>query len=258
MNSLRFVFFAVSASVAVHGCAVGTDTGPDIQFLATSGSEALSTAPTVPDAQQTGFTIESVRANVRDIELELESGVGCDDFDDLDARAQCDSEGDRGVIVLAGPFLVDLFNGTSTPALDDLRLPALTYRRIDVRFDDADPDDGIVNPNDPLAENTFRATGTFSYDGAPRQFEITLAFSEDARFENASGIALEEGTAEDLIVQLDAREWLRALPLTQCLDDGDLTLEGNRLRVSDGSGGCSDIENTLKDAIRGSGSLTTR
>jgi hypothetical protein len=49
--------------------------------------------------------------------------------------------------------------------------------------------------------------------------------------------------------------WFNTLPITTCINDGDLVIdENNHLVISD-SGDCSTIENDLKDAMKTSGQL---
>jgi hypothetical protein len=52
--------------------------------------------------------------------------------------------------------------------------------------------------------------------------------------------------------------WFAALPLTRCLDDGDLTIVNGRIAIEDKGARCNGIENALKDAIKTSVSLRSK
>ncbi|MDD9945234.1 MAG: hypothetical protein OXU20_29595 [Myxococcales bacterium] len=204
------------------------------------------------DEAGTPFTIESAQAYVRHIQLDLPAGQSCAE-QDLAFQDPVSCEKDK--IEISGPFLVDLIEGTSQPSLAALRIPAGDYRRIDVRFDDADPDEGLVGDAQTLADHTMHAIGDLEHDGSDMTFELLLKFNEDARFEAPEGIVLGEGEAREALLMLDVSKWFQALPVTDCMTEGDLTIEDGTLLIDDERSQCSAIENTLKDTIKNSGQL---
>ena len=204
------------------------------------------------DAGGTAFTIESAQAYVRHIQLDLPDGQSCVDLD-FEFQDPVSCEEDK--IEIGGPFLFDLIAGTSQPSLADLRIPAGDYDRVDVRFDDAEPREGLVGEAESLADHTMHASGRFDHGGEEMAFELLLKFNEDARFEAPGGIALGEAGGTDAMLMLDVSHWFEALPVTDCMEDGDLALEDGTLRIDDERSQCSDIESTLKDTIKSSGQL---
>ena len=229
---------------------------------------ALTTAPDQPPVDRAGtvFTLATARANIERIDLELPIGTTCVGIAGLvdgsgggDGAAHSNVCGGGGTSIrLNGPWVVDLLTGAATPAMPPIHVPAGTYRRVDVRFDKADPKDGVVAAGDTLADNTLVATGTAPLGGSSQPFRLALAFTEDARFESASGITIVNDQAASVLLELDASAWFAALPLGQCASDGDLPVEGGVLVLGDGHGACSDIENVIKDAIKASGELRPR
>ncbi|MCE9625963.1 MAG: hypothetical protein K8R69_11030 [Deltaproteobacteria bacterium] len=160
-------------------------------------------------------------------------------------------------VVVDGPFIADLINGTTTPSLSNLLIPSGNYRRIEVKIDEAKAEDGTLATGDSLLGNSLVATGSFEYQGATHSLKLALKFSESVRFENDGGIPVAETGANDVVVTLDENTWFRGINLTACLDSGDLALEGDGSLVIDentGEGDCGDIENTIKDNIENSGS----
>lgn len=213
-------------------------------------ADGLSAAPAGRDAQGTAFTVEAARANVRHIELDLGAGTECASVT-VAAPLTCTGS----TVTVPGPFVVDLMTGEATPSLAAIQIPAATYERIDVRFDDAKEADGIITRSDPLVDLTLVASGSFVREGNTTAFRLALKFNEDARFERAGGVQV-GGGGDELLLTLDVAGWFSSLSLTDCLDDGDLDLGADgALEIEDGQGSCSDVESSLKTAIKRSGQL---
>lgn len=212
------------------------------------------------------YTMEQARVYVRDIELDLPGNLRCIDFVDLLAGgAECksddddsrrsvddDSDDDRTIIV-RGPFVIDLMTGEATPSLADVRVPSLAYSRIDVRIEEGELDEGVLRAGDELIERSLAARARAEYMETPIELVLLLDFNEDIRFEMPAGVP--SGPMLDLT--FDVASWLRGVPVGECLDDGDLGVEGGVLRIGDNSGfgDCSDVENTIKENIKRSGQV---
>lgn len=192
----------------------------------------------VVDEGGTTFTITEARVNVRHIQFDLPE----------------DSEQDStNKISLDGPFVFDLVNGTQTPTINAFEVEEGIYRRIDVRFDDAEASDALLPAGDELLDNTMLIAGTFDFDGTSgRNFRFVLKFNEDLRFEEPNGINVVEGETTEFFLSLNVTEWLAGIDITSCLDGGDLSLESNGdLIIEDGSGSdCQDLEGTIKSNIK--------
>lgn len=193
------------------------------------------------DTADTAFTLTEATLNLRDIKLDLPEGVTCADIEADLENATCSSDSaDDDTIEIEGPFVVDLVAGTSTPTLDDVVIPALAYRRVDFRVDD-------VN------DVSFAVLADFDLDGTAMTLDLSLDFNEDIRIEEAGGV---EVTADsDLIAEFVVNDWLAGVDLATCIDDGDVTVDGTTVTVTEDStsGSCSDIENVIKDNMKNSG-----
>lgn len=238
------------------GCA-GVETGNGLTSSGTATvrlglrSDATTPgAPTTEDAQGTAFTFTAARAVVRHVELSLPDGHSCASLDlsTLDPRVACDPSGLR----VEGPFVVDLLTGESTPSLADIAVPPGAYDRVDVRFDD---DDGVVPSSDPLAGHTLFVEGTYAAPAGPQPFRLRLKFNEDARFERPGGFVLTEDAPEEVLLWLDVATWFSPLPLTECIAEDRFEKDGDTILIEDAGGGCSDVEGTLKKAIKTTGQL---
>jgi hypothetical protein len=258
------------AAALLSGCGEAGAPGTTTVRLAVRG-DSSSVAPSATDASGAALRVEAARANVRSIGFTLANGMRCSELDPAalgDARCDDDATDDVGddnpstggsstddsdEVRLYGPFVVDLMTGAATPSLEGLHIPAQTYTRVDVRFDDADPRDGLVSDGDPLAEQTLLASGAMTHGGEDLRFELTLDFSEDARFEQASGpIAVSADAPSEVLLWLDVARWFQAVRIGECMSDGDLVVSNGTVIIDD-RGDCSDVEGALKDAIKESG-----
>lgn len=238
------VFASMSIAGALWACG-GDGTSTVRLGLTGEGGQAMGR-----DARNTQVEVSSARAYVRHIELQLPSDSNCQEQGNDDRRVER-SCGDESKVRINGPFVVDLISGEATPPLPALQIPPGNYTRVDVRFDEAAPDEGVVDAADPLARRTMLAAGRLE-DGTP--YDLSLAFDEDARFEDPAGLAIPEEVGA-LLLWLDVSAWFTALPLAECRQDGDLEMVNDRLQLAEGRGSCSDVENHLKEQIKRSGQL---
>lgn len=210
-----------------------------LRFAATS-AVAVGDAPASRDGDGAVHAFTEARVNLRDIELDLPDGVECADIADQLVGAYCDAADAK--VVVEGPRVVDLLAGTATPSLDDVRLPPLVWRRIDFRLDDARD-----LPGDDLEGYSFVARAIDPGGERADALHIRLAMGEDARVEAPEGVMLPEGGL--LVVDFDVEAWLADLPLAQCVEDGELRVEGGAVIIDERSG-CGDLERRLKDNIK--------
>ncbi len=205
------------------------------------------------DADGMLYTLMSARLVVDQIELELPDGVDCSDVDDeLEDPVDCDEgtlEGDE--LTIDGPFVVDLVDGTTTPELGTINIPALNYDEIDVEVDDIDEDDDVVESDDVLIGNTFVGEADFEFENQKRELSMEFSFDTEAEVDDPELLL---GDGDTLVVQFDAAGWLADIPVTTCLQQGDLKAQ-NGLVVLDAEvgGQCDDadedFERDFRDAV---------
>lgn len=198
----------------------------------------------IRDAGGTVFTVRSGYANVGRIRIALPEGMDCSDADET----ACES----GEARLEGPWVSDLLTGKWSPDPGSARIPVGGYSRVEVRLESQEKtSEGIPD----LARHSLVFNGTFAYgDRADRPFSIAVDFDEEERFESPSGFAIAEG-ANTITIALDIGRWLSLTNLTACLEDGSLPLDDDGgFRLEKGRG--CEVEQELKDAIKGSGSLS--
>lgn len=223
--------------------------------IAMSALTSDGATPVPTDRTGTAFTLQQGLLHLRHIELDLPRGQRCADVSDQLAGATCrdsSTAGEESKIRIAGPIVVDLVAGTSTPSLANVVIPAGSYERVDLRVDDGVPSQGVVEPGSPLDDNSFAVIATFQHRGAEATLDLRLNFDEDIRIEQPGGVAVAPG--DDLVARFAAANWLANVNLGACVDT--LTASAGRYVVDDrNDGACSGIEDTVKRAMKESGDL---
>lgn len=250
MNNIR-IHLLGAALVLVAGCADDSGTAG----IAMSALSRDGKAPVPTDKAGTAFTMQQGLLHLRHIELDLPSGMTCAGLADQLVGATCKDAsvaGEEAKIRIAGPIVVDLVAGTSTPSLAGVVIPAGTYRRIDLRVDDGVPSQGVVTAGSPLDRNALAVIATFDHRGAQATLDLRLNFNEDIRIEQPGGVAVAPG--DDLVARFAASNWLAGVNLGGCVDT--LTATAGRYVVDDrNDGACAGIEDTVKRAMKESGDL---
>ncbi len=208
--------------------------------------EAAPSLP-APDANGTVFNFDEIRLHLDRIEFQLPSGTNCADYEGYPFVPPVSCTGNQ--VRVDGSVIADLVTGETTPALGELNIPSGTYRRVDVR----------IKPGDSLEGNSIQAAGGFDYEGIASTFNFALAFTDNVKFEDDDGIEITADDFEHVLLDMDVAQWLSNLPITQCINDGELVIDGdNHLVIEDASepsSPCNGIENELKQAIKDSGQL---
>jgi hypothetical protein len=253
-----------AATLALTACSGGDgaslqfsvyEQGSSSQSLGSTAQRATAAetqaAPTFKSSDNVNFTLTQARIHLRDIRLDLPKGTACEDVIGLSAGVECKGSDSSKTLVVAGPIVVDLMTGVTTPDLSGLVIPAGTYKRIDFRLEEAKS--GEVAANEPLIGYSLLVGANFT-DEAGKTLEMRLKFSEDARFETATGVEVPEGGK--LITMLNPAIWLEGLPLGSCVQKGDVAIAGNVVRIDDqAKGECSGAEDLVKNNIKRSGDL---
>jgi hypothetical protein len=266
LRSLSVRTTLLSSALVLAACG---DSGASLRFsLRESGTGAqalpasaqalkpIEAAPiTFKSSDGVTFTLNEARIHLRDIRLDLPQGTKCGDVRDTLQLAECkggDSGSGSGTLEIPGPIVVDLMTGATTPDLSELRIPAGTYKRIDFRLEEAKTPE--VPASEPLVGYSLIARAAFDNSGTPSTLELKLKFSEDARFESATGVEVPEGGS--LVTMMRPSIWLEGLPVGACTQKGDVAISGTTVSIDDrAKGDCSGAEDTVKRNIKRSGDL---
>jgi hypothetical protein len=266
LPSLRTTFLS-AAALALSAC---SGDGASLQFSvhpqgvsahsldafaqkATSAADSVA-PPSFQSADGVKFSLSQARIHLRDIRLDLPQGSKCADVRELISGAECKG-GETGsgsnTLVIRGPIVADLMSGATTPDISGVVLPAGTYKRIDFRLEEGHADE--LPAGESIIGYSLLVGANFT-EQAGKRLELRLKFSEDARFESATGVEIPEGGS--LIAMLNPAVWLNGLPLGICIQKGDVAFEGDTLRIDDRSKGeCSGAEDLVKRNIKTSGDL---
>lgn len=227
----------------------GVDTGNGIQIdlaaEAVSSYESPGGYPQGPDALDTLFTVHGAILSVHHVELELPRGMRCGNLDDLQEPVSCVAAPVADHLIINGPFVADLMSVEMTPEIEPI-LPALYYPSATIVLYPADAADGVISAGDPTEGQAFLADGCFRYQEEEHTFSTALSFDDTIE----SGPVDLTG-AEKLWVDLLVESWFANLPITGCLNSGDLPLQANHLALQNGQGACAAVELLLENNLVG-------
>lgn len=197
----------------------------------------------VPDAGGTVFTIRKAFVNIDGVRIRLPDGETCEHA----SGVVCES----GDIRLPGPFISDLMTGVATPAIDSFTVPAGNYMRVELRLEAMLP--GAPTPEPALEGHSMFIAGNFDYAGkADRIFSIALDFNEATPIESGTGMTVQDSGVTRMLVLLKVDDWLANTNITQCLNDKTLALDSAGNLAIDKDHTCGNIDQMLRDGIRGS------
>lgn len=244
------------------GCGDNGDTPRDygtaeVRLEATSEMGTPGSRIEFQDSSGTTFTLTSLRLAVEEIELDMPANISCGDIlGRFDPRVQCDDDGALGgedQIKIDGPFVIDVLEGTSTPDLSQLRVPAIGYTTIDLEVDTARAEDDLVSIQDDIIDNTVILRADFEFENQKRELLLEFSFKAEAK---TSADDLADGAVEDggvLVLQLDVTNWLDSIPVTDCLISGALKPRDGVVELGeDGVDGCENAENAFESNFQDS------
>ncbi|MFB1484935.1 hypothetical protein [Corallococcus sp. RDP092CA] len=250
---------AIGLTATLGLCACG---GPDNTYLLDFGysSDTILVAPDdsiklAPDtfASSDGlfFTVETVTFRLADLRLDLPPEVRCEDYDEvLSPEMSCeDSVVLPGVLHLPGPVEVGTDKRLSVGG-EQVFIPRVYYPAIDTRWVPGTPE-----------HPSFQLRARFTYQGDPHVLEFAFQSDEPMRFEHrgvSTGLPKEFSDHPAAFGgSLDMDGWLKSTDISGCLAAGDLTLDGNVLRLETGRNTCADAATNMRLNIQQSGDLFT-
>jgi hypothetical protein len=254
---MRSVRALAAFSLVLAACGTETGNGLVTTKAGLVSGDNTTNGFTGTDQQGTTLAVTSAHAYLRHFEFQRPGGKqDCEGYSaSNNARIKCDG----GKIRVNGPFAANLITRTATPSIGELEIPVGNYKRVDIHFTQEKMVDGVVPAGDPLSGKTLIASGNIAYPmGALTPFDLALEFEDDARFENTAGVEVGEDGVQEIFLDLDVMSWFAALPLTRCLDDGDLMIENGRITIEDQGARCNGLENALKEAIKTSAKLRSK
>lgn len=188
----------------------------------------------------TTFTITEARLNIRDIVLDTSNTTVAGSPYTID-----------------GPYVMNLIDGTAAPANIVFDAPAGEYKRMDVRIDESNIEDGLLTDGDALLGNALIVKGTHDYNGvADGTFTLTVKVSEDIRFEPTNGIVVATDAGTDITLNLSVSDWLEdplnagtKIDLTSCVAAKNLMDSSDHIALNEGTQ-CEGITESIGNIIK--------
>ena len=245
----------LTALCALLGCGkedgtqAPTPKGASLSVTLTESSNELMQE----DSAGAPFYLLTARAYIRQIELDLPDGERCDELsgDLMGATCEAGEGADEDKIVIEGPRLINLISGDVTPPLTDVLIPEGRYKRVDIRFDDGRPDEGLITEEDMLNDRSLDLSFGFDHDEELTLLSVRLKFNEDLRVEAPEGVEVADGDA--LIAQLDVTQWLQMIDFFSCVDGEGFTTNGPLVLIDDdepAEGSCEGVEGDIKELLK--------
>lgn len=230
-----------------------------LQLEAVSSTGNMSKLLEFQDPAGTLYTLTSLRVAVEEIELDLPDGVSCGDFEgDLSPRLQCNDDGLIGgedQLKVKGPFVIDVLQGTTSPDISELVVPAVDYTQVDLEVDTARVEDQTVDIEDDIIDQTVVAFADFEFENQKRELKLEFSFKAEAKASANGDTPLQVDSGDTIVLQLDVANWLTDIPVTGCLQTGDLKPQGGQVVIDDEAiGDCADaeaeFESNFEDSLR--------
>lgn len=254
-------------------CACG---GPDNTYLLDFGygSDTILWAPdntsfelasdTFVSLDRLFFKVETLTFRLADLRMDLPPEVRCEDYEEvLSPEMSCESGvaglpgehlpldqvGSPGVLRLPGP--VELGTGKRlSVGGEQVFIPRVSYSAIDTLWVPGTPE-----------HPSFQLRARFTYQGKPHVLEFAFQSDEPMRFEYQgvpTGLPREFSKYPAAFGgTLDMGGWLAGIDISGCLATGDLTLDGDVLRLETGRGACANAATRMRLSIQQSGDLFT-
>ncbi|MFY2559979.1 hypothetical protein ACN469_20370 [Corallococcus terminator] len=240
-------------------CACG---GPDNTYLLdfvygshtalVTPDDSIDQAPTFVSYDGLFFKVETLTFRLADLRMDLPTEVRCEDAEEvLSPAMSCQDSvaGSPGVLHLQGPVEVGTGKRLSVGG-EQVFIPRVYYPGIDTRWDPGTPE-----------RPSFQLRARFTYQGRPRVLEFAFQSDAPMRFEyRGIPIGLPKEFSDHPAAfggRLDMDGWLRDTDILSCLEAGDLTLDGDVLRLETGRNTCADVATQLRLDIERSGDLFT-
>ncbi|TSC28485.1 hypothetical protein [Corallococcus sp. Z5C101001] len=234
-------------------------------LLVASDYSSFTLAPsTFFSLDRTFFTLETLTFRLEDLRMDLPPTARCEDYEEVlspqmscqDSRPGTPGRGPiedpvrpRGALHLPGP--VELGTGKRlSVGGEQVFIPRVYYPAIDTRWVPGTPE-----------HPSFQLRAHFIYQAKFHVLEFSFQSDEPMRFEHRgvpTGLPKEFSEHPAAFGgSLDMGDWLAGIDISGCLTTGDLTLDGNVLRLETGRGACANAATNLRRNIQRSGDLFT-
>jgi hypothetical protein len=232
-----FLFSIVTLVTATAcGDATGPEDGTMLKLSLVTPAPPASSAPglhSVVTQSDGSNTLEFTRVALvmREIELELASGNGCDDMGETDTDDDCEE-------FEAGPLLMELPLDGSVSHVVSIEIPAGTYDEIEFDIHKAElPEDQAFLDQFPEFEGvSIRVEGTWNGES----FLFLQDLDEEQEIELSTPLVIEDGSdANNLTLEMDIATWY--------LDEGGTLIDPRTANESGENEGL--VEDNIKQSI---------
>jgi hypothetical protein len=231
---LRFIFtftigvaFIVMVMMLFSSCKNETPGTPGTLQLRATTPKLMLKSGTLASVGGATFTLDAAKVEIKNLRVEENSGndvqnqngsqSGSDGIDGAEKNStlETDSAGD---IMLAGPYLLDILNGTAS--IDQVTVQPGTFKKVDFEF--------YAGPEN--SNHSIELSGKFTNaQGVTVPFTLTSDFAGTVQLPLAgSGLQVSSGGTSTLSILFDVNNWLSSLDLnTATQANGKITISSN-------------------------------
>jgi len=195
---------------------------------------------TIHDESAGVFTVTSAKITVDRVEF-LQEGYAEDDTSGEDSKR----------VLFNGPFTFDAITGIAQPAFGSYAVQSGEYRGVKLHINKKDAQE--------LEVAAIEIGGTFNYQGKERTFSFNLQCNLSATYLfSQRNLELVPDTPQDIVLVLDANQWLEGINIIHCLDEHYLFLGDDGSLVINNRvppGPCHSSENVIRKNVKNSGRL---
>jgi len=222
-------FVALGLSACDQASSSAASPRVSLRVLASTTPLAAGAARAMPDSgvvDMNGLPVvlTSARAWVRDVQLESENG---NDSTENEFKA--------------GPILLDLLSGQSSPALSSITMPTGMYDKIKIKLGKAIPTAGMLDSTDSMVGHSLWLEGTVG--GVP--FHLGLDLDRELEFKLAKAVPLTSDSLRTLVARLDRKAWFAMADLKACADSTAAN-PGTQPKA------CGDIHDSVRNGLESS------
>lgn len=222
------------AALALSGCAdeamdasSGASEGVariDMEVFSSSELSSAQASPPLIRFQGPGgivYSLTAAQLGLESIRFRFPKTLKCAEVDYQSAEFSDGLECSGHWLILRGPFSVDLRSPGNAKERTSWRIPALDYRRVELRLEP------VSSPNS--GARTLEARASFEANNAIRELRLDFQF----RATLAEGIDAALADQQILVLGLDVAGWLTRIPVAGCLKRGYLSPRTGQVQLDD-------------------------
>lgn len=225
MKKIKFLVGLTLMVLLVANCTKDNTTAIKSSTLAVDVTSVSKNASLKSASSNASFEITSFKINISDVVVEENSGndveqEGNHNDGGNDNESDNGSESDNGDIVLTGPFVVDVINGTAS--LGEVDIYPGTFKKVDFTF--------LTNADTEFEGHSIILNGNYTtLDGSIIPVILKSSFNQQVQIALADGgVSVQANSKVTLSIVLDAQAWMESIDLANAtITNNEIIIDEN-------------------------------